>query len=215
MDTHNVLENDTGISRIDQKLFKLESFLNSVAGIVILVVMLMSVANILARKVFNFPLYGFIDWMVMAVPVMAFLGLSFCQRLGGHIRMDILIGKFRGRTLWTIEFITTVLMTLVVAVLIYGSWDHAARALRIGDSTPVAYLPTWPVKAVVTLGFSLLVVRLIIQLAAYFKAMVGDDPQPAAVPFILDAAEQASAEAETVHSDAIDAEAIQSTEKDQ
>ena len=41
------------------------------------------------------------------------MGLAFTQRDGGHIRMDIVIGKLRGRALWFAELLTSV-ATLVI-----------------------------------------------------------------------------------------------------
>lgn len=198
MSSGNVREDDSTLSRADTALFRFEGWLNLAAGLVILGVMLLSVANILGRKLLNWPIPGFIDWMVTAVPVMAFLGIAYCQRLGGHIRMDILIGRLRRRPLWIAEFASVILMLFVAAVLIYGSWDHAMRALNIGDSTGDIRLPTWPVKIIVPLALALLVARLLLQAVAYWRAIRDNATQPVAVPLIEDAATQAAHEAETV-----------------
>lgn len=198
MSPGNVREDDSKLSRIDRTVFRFEGWLNLAAGLVILVVMLLSVANILGRKLFNWPIPGFIDWMISAVPVMAFLGLAFCQRLGGHIRMDILISRLKGRPLWIAEFASVVVMMAITAVLIFGSWDHAMRALTIGDSTGDIRLPTWPVKIVVPLALSLMLLRLALQLWGYGRAVAGGDEVPVAVPLIEDPATQAAHEAEAV-----------------
>lgn len=198
MSSGNVREDDSALSRADTALFRFEGWLNLAAGLVVLGVMLLSVANILGRKLLNWPIPGFIDWMITAVPVMAFLGLAYCQRLGGHIRMDILIGRLRRRPLWIAEFASVILMLFVTGMLIYGSWDHAMRALTIGDSTGDIRLPTWPVKILVPLALALLMVRLLLQAAAYWRAIRDNAVQPVAVPLIEDAATQAAHEAETV-----------------
>ncbi len=198
MSSRNVGEDGSALSRADRVLFRFEGWLNLAAGLVILAVMLLSVANILGRKLLNWPIPGFIDWMITAVPVMAFLGLAYCQRLGGHIRMDILIGRLRRRPLWIAEFASVLLMIVIATALIYGSWDHAIRALTIGDSTGDIRLPTWPVKIVVPLALGLLVIRLVLQAIAYWRAIREDAIHPVAVPLIEDAATQAAHEAETV-----------------
>ncbi|PHP68831.1 hypothetical protein CSC94_02225 [Zhengella mangrovi] len=198
MSSHNVREDGSAASRADRALFKLESGLNLVAGLTILGVMLLSVANILMRKFFNWPVPGYIDWMISAVPLMAFFGVSFTQRLGGHIRMDLLVSKFSGRSLWIAEFIGVLGILLITLILIYGSWDHAMRALNFGDSTGDIRLPTWPVKIVVPICLSILALRLVLQLWAYGRAIGSGEAEPVAVPLIEDAATQAAHEAETV-----------------
>lgn len=198
MSSHNVLEDDSAVSRADRKLFWIESRLNLAGGLLILAVMLLSVANILGRKLFNLPVPGFIDWLVQAVPLVAFLGIGYCQRLGGHIRMDLVVGKLRRRALWLFELLSVILIALLTLILIYGSWNHAERAISIGDSTIDINLPTWPVKLAVPIMLAFLLARLVLQIWGYWRAFSDDATNPAAVPMIADAAAQAAHEAETV-----------------
>ena len=90
---------DSRYSRIDQAVFRIESGLNLAAGLVIFAIMLLAVTQIVGRKLFNAPLPGFIDWVEQSMAVFAFLGVAYCQRVGGHIRMDILIGRLAERPL--------------------------------------------------------------------------------------------------------------------
>lgn len=198
MSASSVREDGTAVSVADRALHRVETWLNLLGGLTILGVMLMSVANILGRKLFDLPVSGYIDWMTQLVPAMAFLGLAYTQRLGGHIRMDILVGRLNGRALWGAEFLGTLLMLLTAAALVYGTWDHAARAIKLGDSTTDIHLPTWPAKALVTAMLALFCIRCILQLWAYLGAVRSGDPAPVAVPMIEDAATQAQHEAETV-----------------
>jgi len=185
------------LSRLDQGLFKLEEFLNLFSGLIILGVMFIAVGNIVGRYL-GYPVPGYIDWMEQSVPAIAILGISYCQRLGGHIRMDILIGQLKGRWVWFAEFLSTLLMLLITAALIYGTWDHAARAIRLGDSTVDINLPTWPAKILFPIVFTILALRLVLQLAAYARAIREGRNDPVAVPLIEDAATIAKREAETV-----------------
>ena len=95
-----VLEDNSLLSRLDRLFFKLESLLNLIGGLVIFLIVLLAVANILGRKLFDTPVSGYIDWTEQAMAFFAFFGIAYCQRLGGHIRMDIFVGSMRGRALW-------------------------------------------------------------------------------------------------------------------
>ncbi len=194
----NVRTDDSALSRADQFLFKIESAMTLVAGLSILAIMLLAVANILGRKFFNLPVPGFIDWIVQAVPIIAFLGIAYCQRLGNHIRMDMLVGALKGRILWAFELFSIVLMGALTVILTMGSWSHADRAIRLGDSTIDINLPTWPVKLLVPIMFTLLLARLLLQAWGYWKALWSGEKTPVAVPLIEDTATLAAHEAETV-----------------
>jgi len=155
-----VLTDQTTLSRFDVLYLKLERFLTLIGGIVILLLVFLAVTNILGRWIFNFPVNGYIDWVEQAMAFMAFLGLAFTQRQGGHIRMDIVVGALKGRVLWFAEFLGVFLMLLITGILIYGSWDHAFRAISLGDSTVDINLPTWPTKILFPILFLILSQRI-------------------------------------------------------
>lgn len=196
MSSASVRSDDSGLSKADRHLFRIESTLNLLSGLVVFTLMLLAVAQIVGRKVFNAPIPGFIDWVEQFMVIFAFLGVAYCQRLGGHIRMDILIGRVRGRPLWLAELISVLLMMIVIAALVYGGWLHFERALKIGDSTIDIALPTWPAKLLVPLSLGLLWLRLLVQLIGYGRAFWRGEEAPVAVPLIEDPATIAKREAE-------------------
>ena len=193
-----VLTDDSRLSRIDRLYYRLEKWLTLLGGIVIMLLVLLATVNVLGRWIFSLPISGYIDWVEQAMAFMAFLGIAYTQRQGGHIRMDILVSHLHGRRLWFTELLSTVLMLLVTLVLIYGSWLHFLRAWLIGDSSLDINLPTWPAKLVVPVALTVLALRLLLQCWGYLRAMREGGDRPVAVPLIEDAAAVAAAEAESV-----------------
>lgn len=198
---HSVHTDNSRLSQFDQQLFKLESALNLVGGIVVLFLMMLAVAQIFGRKLFNMPVPGFIDWVEQSMAVFAFVGISYCQRIGGHIRMDILIGRLRGRALWLAELASLVVMILLTTALTYGSWLHFLRAWTLGDSSIDIALPIWPAKLIVPVALSLLTLRFLLQAWSYMRAFRYNQTTPIAVPMIEDAATIAAKEAKAVLSE--------------
>ncbi|KIT17344.1 TRAP transporter small permease subunit [Jannaschia aquimarina] len=202
--TSSVLTDGTRLSRTDRALLRLESLLNLAAGITIFALVLLAIANVLMRKLLNAPVPGYIDWTEQFMAIFAFLGLAYVQREGGHIRMDLLVGSLKGRVLWLFEFVSVLLMLLVVTALIYGTWFHFDRSFDFNapnwstDSSIDIALPLWPAKLAVPIAFAILWLRLILQLWAYGRALRTGDPRPVAVPLPEDPAEQASKEAASV-----------------
>ncbi|MGH1484647.1 MAG: TRAP transporter small permease subunit [Cellvibrionaceae bacterium] len=201
-----VLEDDSLLSRLDRLFFKLESLLNLIGGLVIFLIVLLAVANILGRKLFDTPVSGYIDWTEQAMAFFAFFGIAYCQRLGGHIRMDIFVGSMRGRALWFFELISTLLMFCITILLVIGSYDHFLRAWTNGDSSFDIDLPTWPAKLVVPVMLSILSLRLFLNIWGYLRAFIVGGDAPVAVPLIEDAATQAANEAKTVSGAEVDGE---------
>ena len=199
-----VLSDDSLISRLDQSLLRIERVFVLIAGIFAFMLMILAVISVTGRNIFNEPLRGYVDWIETLMPLIAILGVSYVQREGGHIRMDILIGQLKGRPLWLAEFVTTLAILFVIAALVYGSWAHFDRSFDLSkplwsrDSTIDIGLPLWPAKLVVPVAFFVMSLRLVLQLVGFGRAFVLGLESPAAVPLVQSVAEQAAQEAEHI-----------------
>lgn len=199
-----VLEDDTLLSRLDQKLQRIERFLALIGGIAVFMLMVLAVVSVGGRNLMNMPLPGYVDWITMTMPLIAFMGIAYTQRLGGHIRMDILVGRLKGRWLWAAEFITALVTLVLIALLVWGSWSHFGRSFDFNaplwsrDSTIDIKLPLWPAKLLVPIMFSVLCVRMSLHVWGYARAFVQGAQYPVVVPLALSAAEQAAEEARHV-----------------
>lgn len=199
-----VLEDGSLISRLDRKLLKLEQLLALVSGLAVFSLMLLAVVSVGGRNAMNAPLPGYVDWIEQAMPLIAFMGIAYVQRDGGHIRMDIVIGALKGRALWLFELLSVLLILVLMLALVWGSWSHFTRSFDFAaplwsrDSSIDIGLPIWPAKLLAPLAFSVLCLRLLLQAWGYGRAMVLGLEAPVAVPLIQDAAEQAAAEAEAL-----------------
>ena len=198
--TSLVRSDDSMLSRLDHKLLRLERLFALVSGIAVFALMILAVISVSGRNAFNAPLPGYVDWIEQAMPLIAFMGASFVMREGGHIRMDIVIGQLKGRLLYSVEMITTVAVLLLMMLLVWGSWSHFARSFDFAapmwsrDSSMDIALPIWPAKLLAPIAFTLLCVRLCLQVWAFGKAIVTGIP--VAVPIVADAAKQAQMEAD-------------------
>jgi len=202
-----VLKDGSVLSRIDQQLHKLESTLALVSGLAIFSLMLLAVVSVAGRHFFNMPLPGYVDWIEQAMPLIAFMGIAYTQRNGGHIRMDMLVAQLNGRALWLFEWLTSLCVLALICLLIWGSWSHFSRSFDFAspwwsrDSSMDISLPLWPAKLMVPLAFSVLALRMVIQLWGFGVAFVTNATVPVAVPLVLDAATQAAAESHYISAD--------------
>ncbi len=200
----SVLTDTSLLSRLDQGLNRLERLFGLISGLAVFVLMILAVYSVGGRNIFNSPVRGYVDWIEVAMPLIAIMGVSYTQRDGGHIRMDILVSRLKGRALWLAEFVSTLLVLVLIVLLVWGSWAHFQRSFDFAapwwsrDSTIDIKLPLWPAKLIVPVAFSVLALRLILQLWAYGEAILHRGKVPVAVPLIEDAATIAAREAEAV-----------------
>ncbi|MCR9139223.1 MAG: TRAP transporter small permease [Alphaproteobacteria bacterium] len=200
----SILQDDSWLSRLDRSLFSFERTLALIGGLAIFSLMVLAVFSVSGRNFMNRPLPGYVDWIEQAMPLIAFLAVSYAQRLGGHIRMDLVIGMLSGRALWIAEFASTLAMLILMLLLLWGSYAHFERSFDLTaplwsrDSSMDIGIPLWPGKLLAPIAFTVLSVRLILQLWGYGRAIRTGTDSPIAVPLIEDAATQAAREAESV-----------------
>lgn len=197
-----VLTDDSLVSRLDRALLPLETFMILVSGLFTFALMFLAVFSVGGREFFGSPLRGYVDWIEMAMPFIAIFGISYVQRSGSHIRMDIVIGAFRGRALWAVELLMCVVILILIVLLLWGAWAHFDRSFDFSrpnwsrDSSIDINLPIWPAKLAVVVAFAVLVPRAVLQVWAYARALILGLERPAAIPLAQSAADQAAAEAE-------------------
>ncbi|MGH1576299.1 TRAP transporter small permease subunit [Planktotalea sp.] len=196
-----VLEDSSLLSRLDRMLLPLERFCALLSGLAIFSLMFLAVYSVTGRRFFASPMMGYVDYIEAAMPIIAIMGVSYVQRDGTHIRMDMLVSKLNGRVLWLFELISVLMILLLIVALTWGAWEHfdrsfdCARPLCSRDSSIDVGIPIWPSKLVVPIAFSVLAARLILQAIGYGRALVYGLENPVAVPLTLSVAEQAAIEA--------------------
>ena len=199
-----LIEDSSLLSRLDIILLKLERFCALISGLTIFSLMFLAVYSVSGRKFFNAPLAGYVDYIEAALPVIAIMGVSYVQRDGSHIRMDIFVSLLKGRALWLFELISILLILLLILYLTWGAWLHfdrsfdCSRPLCSRDSSIDIGLPTWPSKLVVPFAFTVLSFRLILQAVGYSRALIFDLKKPPAVPLPISSSEQAKIETEAI-----------------
>ena len=163
---------------------RLEDGMNLVAAAAIFFLMFVGVFQIVGRTAFDTAIYGYIDYMEQASALFAFLGISYAQRVGAHIRMDLLLRGFSLRFLWAMELFAVLVALVIIVVLVETTWENFLRAWQLGDSTIDIKLPIWPTKLIVPFVLAVLTVRLVLQALDYIRLVRHPDAAPIAVPVI-------------------------------
>jgi C4-dicarboxylate transporter, DctQ subunit len=172
----------------------LEDFLTAVAALFIFVLMLLGVGEVIGRRLLNKPIPGHIDIVEVMMITFTMLAIAYCQRHGGHIRMELLVSKLRGRVMWAVELFGILVALFLIYFIIQGAWSHFLRSLQIGDSTLDIQLPTWPSKLLAAVALAVLWGRLWLQLWAYIRMLLRPDADPIAIPVTKGVIDQAREE---------------------
>ncbi len=166
----------------DRALGRLENLFNDIGGVFIFALMWLTMAEVLGRRLLNSPVPGAIDYIEVGMVTFAFMGAAYCQRQGGHVRMDLLVANLRARLLWGVEAFAILVGAVYVAIIVWSSAQDAWRSYDLGDETLDAHLAVWPSKLVVPVALALLELRLLVNLWGYLRLVVLPDAEPRGVP---------------------------------
>ena len=217
--TPDVARPADGLGRLvhsgDRLLRPVEDVFNFVAAIAVLFLMVLGCVQIVLRirrlcvpwtdlcvAGINQPMFGYIDMIQLAMPILAVLGISYAQRYGVHIRMDILVERLRGRTLWIVETFAALVTLGIILLLTRFSWVFFHDAYLSGDSTIDALYLTWPSKLLVPIALGVLALRMVVQLLGSIRLAIDPRRELVGVVAPQDVAAQAQAEIREVMGDA-------------
>ncbi|MGE0701870.1 MAG: TRAP transporter small permease [Hyphomicrobiaceae bacterium] len=167
---------------VDRALSRIENVFNDVGALAIFALMWLTMGEVLGRRLLNSPIPGAIDYIEVGMVAFAFMGAAYCQRQNGHVRMDLVVGKLKGRLLWLAEIAATLIAIVYISIIVYASVQDTWRSYTLGDDTIDAHVQVWPSKMIVPLALGLLVLRLLVQLWGYLRLFVLPDAELVAVP---------------------------------
>jgi TRAP-type mannitol/chloroaromatic compound transport system permease small subunit len=122
---------------------------------------LISAANAVVRYLANYSSNAYLEiqWYLFAGVVM--LGAAQVLRVNEHIRVDVIYGRYSGRTQALIDLVGLVLFMLPsMLVMIHFAWPLFVKMYLTGEvSSNAGGLIRWPAMLLLPLGFSLLFVQ--------------------------------------------------------
>ncbi len=123
-------------------------------GTMISIGVVINVANVAGRYLFNSPIIWAEEILVFIMIGCVFLGAILVTWEGQHIRMDMLSVRL-GRPWRSIVLaLDTLVFVLVCLFVIYHSWHFVQLLYETGQSTVVARLPAWLMHGAILAGFT-------------------------------------------------------------
>lgn len=153
-----------------------------IAGIVLMAVMILVVANVLLRYLFNTPISGTLELTEGALPLIVFLSLAMTQYEGGHIKVVLLTRALPNSA----QRVALVLAMFAGAVFFawttWAGFAAAIKSLAIGEIQrgSIRY-PIWPIKFAVAAGMGLLSMQFFVDALVAALGGVLPDTDPEAV----------------------------------
>ncbi len=122
------------------------------AGAVLVALVLLTVADVGLRYLFDAPIFGAHDVTELGLVLVVFGAMAFCGRSGGHVAVDVM-GRWMGPRLsrWA-DALVAALAAATFAVLAWRAAVSAFEAAALGESSNLLSIPYAPFYGVIALG---------------------------------------------------------------
>ena len=144
------------LQKTRQVLGIIETWSTYLAMIILFVMVVLSTINVVMRFFFTMALHGFYEVTELAMVAMIFLAIGYTMKIGGHVTIDILAGRFSLRTQAVISVIVYLLVLFVMAILIWGAINGGLYHWRVGSFSNLLHIPDYPFRFVIAFGSFLL-----------------------------------------------------------
>ena len=145
----------------------------------VLVTVLISAANAVVRKVFNYSSNGLLEiqWYFFSAIFLFLAGYTLLRN--DHVRIDVISSRLSKRAQTWIEILGTIFFLFpMAALLMWLSWPVFVDAYQRNEvSTNAGGLIIWPARLIVPIGFFLLIAQgasELIKRIAFLQGMIPD-----------------------------------------
>ena len=146
----------------------------------VLVTVLISAANAIVRKVFNYSSNGLLEiqWYFFSAIFLLLAGYTLLRN--EHVRIDVISSRLSKRAQTWIDILGTLFFLLPMAILLmWLSWPVFVDAYQRNEvSTNAGGLIIWPARLLVPVGFLLLVAQGVSELIKRIAFLGGLIPDP-------------------------------------
>ena len=161
-----------GLSRV---IDSLNTWVNRGVIWLVLLVTLIAAGNAVMRYGLKISSNAWLELQWFMYGLIFLLGASYTLQKNGHVRVDVLYGKYPPRLKVWVDLLGTLFFLIPTTVIIFLTtlpWVRDSIAIR--EMSPDAGgLPYWPIKLVLPIAFALLFLQAISELIKLIAMLTG------------------------------------------
>lgn len=115
--------------------------LSAVIGALGLFVQVCVILTDVIGRAFGHPLYGSQDMITMSMVIVVFGGMALCDRIGGHIAVDIFESHFPAWFNRGVDIFSALLGAVIFLGIAYTVWESARISLLLNLNSNLLHLP--------------------------------------------------------------------------
>tara|TARA_B100000519_G_C14027913_1_gene336591 strand:- start:118 stop:636 length:519 start_codon:yes stop_codon:yes gene_type:complete len=126
-----------------------------VAGVLLLLIILLTVGDVVSRNLRDRSIVGVVDMSTMLLVATAYLGLASAEADGRHVSVELVERRLGARARLVFSVLRSAVLVGLGALMTWGLSEVLISAVERGETTnDILRLPTWPAKLVLLISFA-------------------------------------------------------------
>lgn len=147
-----------------------------VSGAMVALMAFVTGYGVVMRYIFNNPdPYAYEITYILMLACVVF-SLAYTQKLGRHLRIDILDRYYSERVRGVLNNILVPIVGLTFCIpIVWKTWEKALFAFQSGQMSGTTGIPVYPMMFTIPIGAGLLCLVLIVQILSYLASIMVKD----------------------------------------
>jgi TRAP-type C4-dicarboxylate transport system permease small subunit len=137
-------------------VYQVSRILGICAIVLLGAMMMLTVTDVVMRLVFNNPVTASVEFTEYLILFVVYLGLAWCAMRGGHIKVEILVGRLPARVQAIINCINALIVMGLCAFLAWMAISESSASRDVGFASQITGIPDWPFYILVGFGFAVM-----------------------------------------------------------
>ncbi|MCL4441844.1 MAG: TRAP transporter small permease [Firmicutes bacterium] len=130
----------------------LSRVMDRIAGFCMVAVMVLVVVNILLRTIFNRPILGTYDFVMLLTAVIIGLALAYCAVQNSHIAVSFLVDRLPARIQTAVDIVMNMAALFFWGLCAWQVAGYAGAMAASGVVSPTSQIPIFPFIYLVAFG---------------------------------------------------------------
>ena len=152
-------------------LRRADFYLCIIGGVAMFFIMLLTVADVVGRSFFTWPITGTYELSRYFLVVIVLLGIGYAQQTGQHIAVDYFVSKLSLRGQFFFEATATFLGLVFFALVTWQGWKGGWNSVQAKTVSDTLNIPLYPFEFLIAVGAFFLCIELLLKLVTLRSSM--------------------------------------------
>lgn len=154
----------TAVEKAKRVVYSISKGTNYVGVSAMLLMVLLVVADVLSRWLFNKPFGGSYELVELGMVLAVAFSLSYTQTRRGHVNVTMLVERFPKKIQSRLTRIASFMSLCMYLLIFWQALLKGRTETAVGTTSAVLFIPIYPFVYVAALGFLLLCLVFLVQL---------------------------------------------------